>query len=1669
MTELAEQLDVEIQSLEHSHIHILLEDRTRLYKRLDDQLGISRFTWREQIVVLKNISLGLQHLSNQKINAKDWSGAFEQLASSASNGAMEALSSVGNVAPHPIMQVLIDQPATNRTTEQRQRSQALGAMAVMSIAFQLRRTPRQFSDHLKQLFRSSKEGWRELCCVDFLNAEALQAWKPKTPVAVITDFQIDVISLLQVGIPTVTGFLTSPAPIGNVTTPEIDGLDPVRSVGDQPGKARTKKIPDDLTPRFDLFEVQKQRDCQLDIVDGYRLPFHWSRLDPAELQQALAKLNNPLRSNATDTSTVKARAHAAARYASLFCGMSLKKCLRLPLRRRGSMTLDIAQGVIRRDLLLVAPRMDIADRKRVHGRWWRTRLPVEVHLVLQQLWALHPQARTLGEILKCVGLDHEACQHLLNDMWPTSHSPEDSRFAMSLRPCLLALGIHPTLVARVSGDTMTTPASDHYYLSFLESQVHDATASFCRWAGLTPPSPPVRDRRIGTPKGMSIQEFSTTMAKLNQRVFLARNEITTRSTLSQIIRFHNLYTRAVALQIIWGVGGRGDRVPSMTLERLFASPDYLAVSDRRVDRYSRQRICPSTRVLTATRCHYLEHLRSLAESLQSACTTSSQYVLKLAVGHSPHRSAFFILEETADGWIPRTMTRQDLVALASDLEIAELNVARHFWFSELVARNVAQVAIEALLGHHIEGAEAFGFSSGISVREVCDYLRPILEQAHDELGIEPLVGRGRQASRFLKFPEKNVARTLRPLPSVLLKHKLDAQDLTIREVLSFEQDPPATTKTLTAHTHIDRLKKQYLNCNVARKHPAGALLFCLITFDLVLTPCEQGALLMAAVKDNLFAVGRMAIAEASDASRPVSQRLLQDHTIAAAHLARTAHKGHEIDLPYACKALHRLLKALDSSWPSKDDKDSSRLLAMMASHWAAIEVPQGSLFSVFHKAPFVPAHDLARLHFQRARFPAAFETSNLPTQRWKNDGDFDPVLKIVNHWADKDLPLGESEARRAGCRHALSLHRKQADLDEVDFLLLDLLRGDLSSQPPYRTLSPTVLPEYVRGYATYFSYMRREGTVQLDPDTLLEAFAAMGGGGDFTASGPARWQMLHICAFLQSKGHWAPAGFLTSQARKVPVLPRLPVYTSLAEISASRQLMEQLFEGRGGTFSFSGLRLALQRAAPMRVSEPRYSRPVDWDKAARLLHITSTKHDHLKSEFSRGSVPVPQVLATELTQLCERRQALSIGPDTLLFCDAHLAAPYASFDAISDAMRHTVIAVTGCPHFRQHDLRAAAATDAAFNLEAEVGRAGRGEELMSEPLTSLMVTLKHGRFAWSARLARHASPLTTLRYYICSGLLDLHHHLELAHGGLDFSARYVACLLGKNAQALYAAAHRAGKTGRQAPGRRTADHHLQFNGFIQRVLEALPVPRLGQSQEKIAPVGTAVAPRAAGSRLNEAVIFFALGMSEQAAGDATQLPVNIVAHACRRFQRRCGELKLRTGNKDELTLLSSGFESAPLSIPSIIRRFAIWLSSNKTTLQQAALPLISAVDRSGTRLTVQSEAHLLEILPVLKSLHGTGLRTVFRIGPDLMLPNFPAAEFGLRDACIEVHKGSSKEPVFCILAFLLKDEASGEKETKARRRAPMVRKEASPESASPRSHGRAGRIVVAGLVAGLSL
>ncbi|MDO8768093.1 MAG: hypothetical protein Q7K57_05200 [Burkholderiaceae bacterium] len=1649
-------------------IHLPLEDETRLWKAVQTNLGIDHLNAHEARICLQNISEGLKHLALIKNDAEGWADIFAQLCASASTQHFSPQLDPAAAKKHPLLEVLVKQPSTSRTAEQRKKCLAIGSLAVMASIFHLQKLPGAFSKGLMQLFRSSDEGWEELCAIDFLNRKALVDWQPATSLAVVRNFRPMLLNLLNVGVPAVASFRSVTLQSGSLTsaTPQDIASPLTEPPVAEPTDA--KKQGDNLSPNFEMFELQKQRDCQPDAVDGYRISPQWIRLDPSECKDVLLQLNSHIKLIPADEAGWSSRAHAAARYVSFFCGISLKKCLRLPLTRKGSMFLDIAQGVIRRDQLVIAPRMDRKDRRRVQGRWWRTRLPMEVVIALQELWARNPNAKTLGQLLQGEGLDYITCQRLFNASKNTSHGPEDTRFAMSLRPCLLALDIHPALVARITGDTMTTPASDFYYLSFSEMEIHEATSILCVWMGLAPPATPVRDRLIGSPKALTPEQFKAMVTRLNQRVSTARNEITSRSSLDEFLAFHNLYTTAAALQLIWGVGGRGDRISSLTFERLFASEHYMALADRRVDRYSRQRIVPSTDFLSATRRHYLEHLRSLNEKFKHACGKNSEFVVKAPSSERPHKCAFTIFEKASAGWEPRELKRRDLSELAAELGTSDLNIARHFWFSALVRAKTAQVAIEALLGHHTNGAEAFGFASGISVREICTYLQPILQSIQEELGFEPLAGCGRTADRFLTFPELSARKTLPLLPSVLLKRKLQTQDFLIPEIPHYDQDPPSNCKTLVAHSQLIRLKKQYLTCDAVRRYPAGALLFCLISMMAVLTEEEQKVLFTHALGAGLVAIDQLVVVEADNGIRPVVQRLMNQHATAAADLVKALHKIGQIPWNVGQKELHLLLQYLDPVWTAKTPVDSARLLSRLASHWAAIEIPPGSLFGALHKAPFIPAADLARLHFKR---PCLATQSNpiLTEQRTnRSQGDFSDVLAIVNHWGNKDLPMGEDLRRRKGCINALSVYLELNHTDEWKSFFVNLLIADLSPNAPYRNLGPSSLPEYAKGYACFFTAARDMGTPELDPETLLGVYLRMGGVRDFRQSCAARWQMLHICAFLNSRGYSVPAGFLEGKGKKTPALPRIPVYTSHQECDAARAIIDQSFVGKGATYAFAGARLELQRTVPLRISEVRFAKPENLDGRNQLLHITSTGHNHLKSLHSRGTGVLNKSLSDELTDLQRRRTAIKVNSEILLFADAHLEKPYAAFDAVSAAIKGTLILQTGRPEFREHDLRAAATTDVAFNVTNVLGCLCKGSLTFTPPLTASQVTAKHSRFAKASRLARHASPLTTLRYYMCSSMLDLGFYCLAADAGLPVSAVYVAAVSGKKPQAIYASSPRARKCNKSDSASRASTVEAAFEAAYQKALSALPSISLGEPPS----LGSLLSePVNNNDRLVQAVLLTALGLSPQAAGDAAEVAVHLVERTAAELERRAAELNVRLAMQDHAMLKGIPDDVLRLLL-AFTPKYARWIVRNKPVLRNVSLALLGSLARTSSKLILHSEQQLLELLPILRTIQEVGLQPVFRPGVGVLLGQLPGLGPNLRESSVAVHPANTHLSCFGTVGFLLRNKPTDHENRVLNHpkvlAPPKTKQESPPEKASPRSYGRAGQLAIVGLLLGLT-
>ena len=1371
------------------------------------------------------------------------------------------------------------------------------------------------------------------------------------------------------------------------------------------------------------------------------------------------------------------RVHAAARFISHFAGLSLKTCFQLPIRRgsnkrRGSMHLDLKCAVLRRDALCVAGRKKRSGKNRTNGRWWRLPLPPEIVEVLLEALEHCPAANTLGDLIHSVGLDYETCQHILNDGLPTSHRPEDARFACSFRTCLIDLDFHPALVARVSGDPTTTPLSDHFYLTFTTLQVHEVMVSFCKWAGLHPPIQPTQNRSIGSPKALSLEDFSLLIKSLNQLVLSERNKITSRSGIAEVVSFHNLYTKAIALQFILAHGGRGNLIGRLTNGRLFASCEFIAISDKRTDPYSKQRVLPLTEIFIELSGRYREHLEAISQRLLVHSRDQSKELENLSHAKNMHNSAFQIFTETQDGWSLRSLNRPELVELLIQLgkdigmsfDHESLNVGRHFWHTELLRQLVSQPAIEAFLGHHTLSGEVFGYGSGVSVREVCDYLRPVITGIQKKIGFIPLVGLGRTAKRYLKLPSLAVQKNLRPLPSKLLLHKLDQQDLVVPDIVLRDQDPPSTSKTLIAHTTLQSIKNKYSKTANLSSRRLGASLFCLIAMELVLSESEQSALFKAMVGRGLWRVGEIVIAEADHIGIPIAQRVLQESTQAAVAMVRKSQIGDDGGDELFGQALadfHQLMIELEPTWPSKDPRESARLLSTLTSHWAAIEVAPGTLFGVHHKAPFIPVHDLARIYYKHPRSQQEDLTPGENTAAWTKDPRFRETDKILAKWANKDIPRGESKSRAEGCSRDLTEYLSRPDLSLAERTHAELLIADLSLNAPYKRLDASTLPSYSNKYQRFFKLVDVEDTCDLEPEHFQKAFVDMGGGKNMSESAIPRWAMLHICAFLQRRGHWVPAALTTSPATKTPRPARIPVYTTSREIGFVGRDLTEYFDGAGGSYLFSEDRLKLERSVPTRAAELRFARPLDFDLENQLFHITTSGHDHLKNSASRGTVPIGSEISAALKDLKKLRQEIGVGFDTLMFPDAHLAASYKSFDEVSRAIKAFVVERTGCLKFRRHDFRSSASTDICFSVEESVDAfaSGKFEYKPAQIWTSREITERFIRFSKAARISRHASVATTLRYYNCSGPLDLYQQLRIANACIEPSGIYASEVIGLSAQTIYVLKDRkSGKEGLSNGSQKVTYANL-VSQHLAKSRQQLPIPSLRGPTNQTTHRICRKHPLSSPSKLVQACLLAKTGITLKVASDALNLPLDLVE----KFQDKASQFVSQhfreAESKDTGRALFSRLDphGPSHSLGNSIDSLSNWLTSTPHSISRGGIPLRLAIGTSPSALTITDSRHLLDLLPIMEGISQNGFRVLLRVATGKILSRDPQLTRGIKDAGVELFTERGNSSGLGSIHFSLRHSY---REGKVDAGIPLTK----PDDISPRSLGMAGRIVVFGFV-----
>jgi hypothetical protein len=1624
-------------------IHVPVEDKLHFADRLLSDLGLECLPSRERERVLQELSAGLSQLG---ADGNDWLA----LVRAARSAVLEAPVKTG-AAPSEIAEVIRGQTAMQRLGAPRLRCQALGARALMTVLYGPAVLPKRFANGLAQLFTSTKGDWVRLSESDFLDPTVLHTWTQNpASLKVVNEYVLALRDLVERPLPRAVLLNRAPSTsTASASKPEGVNLPPALQSSPVPQDGPTAPIKEfkrretSAEPATNLLEVAIARCFNPGSLDGYRLNNTWEHFHPEELRHFLHRLTADLAPFAER----KRKLHACARHVTLLANLPLYRAWQLPIgdSSSGTMWLDVQKGIIGRVSSAITQHPDRAAK--MHRPYtWETLLPEVVSENLRKACARFPQSSTLGELLQHHALSYEDCCNMAIDGWGTSHAPADGRISASLAPALRSLGIHPIIAALVAGDVRGVPASDFHYISVPAGRIYDAIRRYCDWVGLAAPPPNDATARICTGRDITVSTAKQALGQLESISRSAINRITPRSKSHDLIEAHKTYTLSVIVQLVLaGAGGRGSRITDARFGELFASPDLMILVDKQVDKYSTCRVVPVTPVLQELRQRYVIHLSAVGRRLTNAGVACGPHLEQIAQGEHAEKPAFWILQPSGNTVIARPVVTLDLSQFCTQiLGLPQLNSFRHLYFAHMIENDVSASAMESLLGHHIEGFEPHGYGSGASIREMCTFLQPYLRDLHQRIGIVATPGLGQTTARYQRLPSIQLPSRLELPKDSLLRARIDSQDGNPRDRVTVVQDEAVARTSLVAHAYCSRLRDQYLRSSLLESYPAGSLLFCLIVRECVLAESDQNGLVLAS-GSGAWQIGAATVLEASsDEGRPLVQRIVDTHTAAALHRVRELSIEPKSLLPCAREQLHQLLLKLAPDWPAASSTKSRELLQTVAAHWYAIEVAPGAFFAAKHKSSFIPAAQLARMQHQRACIHAAAPTkSRLGTR----GPDIDVVEtgnrigKVLQRACDKDDRLGGIDNRRIAIRTGLLAIQRSDPLDEFSNLLIDLHLADQSTSAPFRQLAPSTAAVYHLKYVTYFAACADEETLNLDSECMRRVFRAMGGSDDYTESSDARWAMLHIAAFLHSRGLPALTGILKSAGRKVNVLPRINVYIPLSDVTAIADRLTRRFEGEGGTYALAPASLRVWRAAGLRPGEARYASYADWDPRAKLLLVNQSGHDHLKTGRSMGYMHLSGAVASDMQTIWKSRRSTAPPRDIKLFAEhASSKAPFEAFDEVKASIIEYGRAWTGCP-FRLYDLRISAVTDRAFNLSELLPRLFRGEQLSQPVRSGQELELKLTRFASASRLARHSYLLTTLRYYVLSGCIDLRAELDRASQTDCPSYTYAGVVCRRSPHSLMQKLHRL-----RTRSIGTSPEKLAISAALQsansQFRETLAVPLLGSPSAQIgAGPYSSLQPRR--PRQLAAALMAMTGSPASRASilhrvreqDITCLLDRVAARA-----RDCG-IKTIEWNDTRAQLIPDGRAEKSAALHELVHELGVWAAAQLSP-PNVQLALATAICSSGSKLRFWSKEQLITVTPLLSSLAEL-LEMHIQFGRMASTDEILEISDSLKEAGIGRVAANSGKPFFACLSFL------GHRENDRKRSRP-----------SPRSVGRYGKLAI---------
>jgi hypothetical protein len=1343
------------------------EGLARLLWKVVNVLG-GRLQWRKDLEIsIGSLHRGFQVLTPLFPAAEIWSKRMQQLLQERPE--VSAVDS--EPAPlHQLAILLTTQPAV-ATHQEVQACEAIAALVFYTLA--RGSTPSQnFLDELKQFYMSSATHW-EGCRRTFNTVPGLLLPVSDRDREVVRSFTQSIGRLQDQGMYAPVNLEAS---VTQLQVVETEGRtdEPVDQESKKPRGGRPPtSFPCD--PHFELQEFQIVQEEHQPSLSQFRLLNDPNSLAEEEHSEFWGNMLPQLRQ---DIDPVR-RLHVAMRVVSELCGLSLQVVARAPFAdvkvktsggfRRGSLHIDLRVGLIRRDFLAIAPRAD-RDRARTYGRYLRTPIPPEVIEELTEARARTPMARTVGDLLQAAGLTPTLCHSLANAGREQPRPLSDLRIARSFVGFLLRRNFHPSIVSHATGDITLIPRAHHYYLSLSQQQIYEAVNTLCTAIGLQPVPSRDRYRRLGSPNYLPLPQLRECVLKLQQRVRHARNKITNRSSLDQLVEFHNFFICSVTLQILWGIGARCQMLSSLTVAAVFSDPDFILISDRASDRYSQTRLCVTTRVLFESLLYLAEHLRTMGHRLErKGQNGASSALLRLVSGSSLQECAVPLLYRSNEGELRvRKPTRTDLRNVSCHVGMAVLNAPRHFLISSLVERGTDAIEIDAQVGHHLVAAAAFGIASGLTPTAFKLSLEPVLTDVHQCLGLQPMVGLSSLQKERLKLPSVRLGDHIDLPQNTYLRQTVDIGDFNPPDLILAEQDCPWTWATLAARAELRRLRAAYLLGDWLTQFPAGGVVFCLAAFDGFFSAPRAQMVLETARARGVRKLGQLNVVERVDSTIALQVLL---HQFSADALARyLASLGEGCDWSVAVKQLKDLLCQLDVQWRLLDEEAALARLMALAAHALHLETAPLERFSLVHKAPFIPFADMQRIAGGPIRqLGPDLETNNAPRRLGVQ---YATLIHLLDYWSEHDAQLGERGRRIKGAMAELEqLRQLHGDYDER--LAMAWLYRELSD-PPLRRLWLSTVRSYFSLTLPFFEWVRVNERLPMHigewmavrEKLLNKTCANVDSALDETGASHRIWAWQHLSAFLMVTGVPIPSQALYGPMKKrVNYRPHLHAYLTKDELQAAVNLFPTVCPTPR---DWLVQELTIRRHLAIRPQEARYLKASQLTKSGHWLIVATSGHDHLKNTFARGLIQVPEPLRASLTMHMARRRDARDAELPAAFVSAEDRG-YARYEASLTVARQLLRSVTGRVDFRLYDLRASCITD-QIAPPCPILRALIAGETRRQPAGS--TSWLHTRGAVAAREARHSNVITTLRYYHSAGLLGGREQMNQALESLTASGKY---------------------------------------------------------------------------------------------------------------------------------------------------------------------------------------------------------------------------------------------------------------------------------------------------------